>query len=322
MSKTRLVTIICWCLTAAILIGLVIWFLAGPVFGVKNSVRITGLFGGVSVRSLTGPYEEAGSYSVKADGIGGLDIDWTAGAVTVTPYDGSDIKFTEYAQRALDDREKLVYKASGGTLAIDYIAPGLNFDMITKKLEVFVPKALAGKLESLSVTATSADISISGLTVTGLYIDDTSGGVTLDGIRSDTTEVNSTSGIVNIRDTTAAELRANSVSGDIRLTGVTADKLNTSTTSGAHVLNGTFKDINAGSVSGDIKVTGTADPDRITCGTTSGNIVVTIPGNAVLNVDYSTVSGRFSSEIPVKTAGGSASYKFSTVSGSITLKDA
>lgn len=322
MSKARLITIICWCLTAAILIGLVIWFLAGPLLGLNNGIRITGSFSGISIRPLTGPYDETVSYSVPADGVNSLYIDWTAGAVTVTPYAGSDIKFTEYAQRALEDREKLVFKVSGGTLAIDYIAPALNFDMITKKLEVFVPEALAGELEALTVDATSADVSISGFTVTDLHIDVTSGATTLENIRSGKVDIDSTSGAVVLRDMTASELEADTVSGNIRLAGVTAARLITSTTSGTHDLDGTFKTINADSLSGDIRITGTTDPDRITCDTTSGVIVVTIPGNTDLSVDYSTVSGRFSSEISVRTGDGDAPYTFSTVSGNITLRDA
>jgi DUF4097 and DUF4098 domain-containing protein YvlB len=320
MSKAKIITIVCWLLTAAILIALVIWFLTGNLF--RSVFNFDGPFsGGFSITTLTGPYNEVGTYSVNTEGIDTLDVDWTAGAVTITPYDGSEIKITEFAQRELEDREKLVYNVNGDTLEIDYIAPGLSFNMMTKKLEVLVPASLAEKLEKLAVDATSADLTVRDFNMTELDIDETSGTTNLSGITSETAEVSAVSGTIDISDTDFTSLTAGTVSGEIKLSNVTADTLNTNSTSGSHILDGTFKDIDASSVSGEIKITGTVNPDSITCGTTSGSIFVTIPGGSDLNVHYSTVSGHFTSEIPVKNAGG-APYNFNTVSGSITLKAA
>lgn len=320
MSKAKIVTIVCWLLTAVILITLVILFLTGSFF--RSVFHFDGPFsGGFSISALTGPYNEVGTYSVSTEGIDTLDVDWTAGAVTLTPYDGSEIRFTEFAQRELSEREALVYNVNGGTLEIDYIAPGLSFNMMTKKLEVFVPESLAAELEKLSVDATSADVSVSGFSVATLDIDETSGEAFLSDIGADRADISSVSGTIELSGFTASRLDMETTSGEMKLTDAVVDELKSDSVSGGHQLQGTFRQLDCGSVSGEIRIESTVDPDKISCGSTSGGITVTLPGSTDLSVSYSTVSGHFSSEVPVKNT-GSAPYDFNTVSGSITLKAA
>jgi DUF4097 and DUF4098 domain-containing protein YvlB len=321
MSKAKIVTIVCWILTAAILIGLGVWFLTGNLFRRGGGFHISGPFSGINISTLTGPYNEVGSYSVPSGDIRSLDVDWTAGAAKIIPYDGSDIKVTEYAQRELRDNEKLVYKISGGTLEVNYIAPGLSINMITKNLEVLVPKALAAELDRLSVDATSADVTIADFTVKTLDIQETSGTADLDNVKSDEADIGSVSGTITLDTFTAARLTMETTSGEMLLTDATVDNLKSNSVSGGHELQGSFQKIDSGSVSGEIRISSSVNPEKIHCNTTSGGIVVTLPGNADLSVNYNTVSGHFSSEVAVKNA-GSAPYNFSTVSGNITLKAA
>jgi hypothetical protein len=322
MSKAKIVTLVCWLLTAVILIALCVWFLTGRLFNIGNSFHIGNPFSGVNISTLTGSFNEVGSYTFPAEGIDSLDIDWTAGTVSVTPYDGSDIKVTEYAQRDLDDREKLVTKVSGGTLEVDYVSPGLSINMVTKKLEILVPQSLAAQLDTLAVDATSADVSISDFTVASLDIDETSGEAMLKNIDAATADIGSVSGTIDIAGFSAAGLTMETTSGEMKLTDASVDDMKTNSVSGGHMLNGTFKNVDAGSVSGEIQIGSTVDPDKLNCESTSGSITVTLPGSSDLSVNYSTVSGRFNSEIAVKTSGGAADYTFSTVSGDITLKAA
>lgn len=321
MSKTKLVTLICWIVVAVALIGLVVWFLSGNLFGFRTGSNFLPTFHIGSFESLTGPFNVAGTYEANASEVTSIDVNWVAGSATVTPYDGNTVKVTELAQRDLSDSEKFVCSVSGGILEIKYCAPGMNLINVTKKLEVLVPKTLADKLDVLDINATSAEVTVSDFSANTFNVSETSGDADISNINADTSKVHSVSGEITIENMTVTEIDLNTVSGEIRLTGVTADNVKSNTTSGGQEFNGTFKDVDADSVSGEISVTSNVDPDRMKIHTTSGGITITFPGNKDLTVSYSTVSGRFNSEIPVRT-GDSGDYNFSSVSGNINLKAA
>jgi DUF4097 and DUF4098 domain-containing protein YvlB len=262
-----------------------------------------------------------GTYTVPVDSIQKLDVNWTAGRATITPYDGDDIQFTESASRIMFGNEKLVYSISGDTLEIKYSSPGISIVNINKTLEVLVPRTLAENLDVLDVDATSAEVIISDFRVNTFKVHETSGDSDITNISAAASDIHSVSGRIVIENTTTQTLTLETVSGEICLSGVTADTLHADTTSGGQELGGTFKDVDAGSVSGAIRVTSSIDPDRMYCHTTSGGITVTIPGKKDVTVSYSTVSGRFNSDIPVRTD-DSGDYRFTSVSGSINLKTA
>jgi len=99
----RTITIVCWIVAAMALAGLAIWFLTGTVFGLRSD-RLNGSnwgsrwsfglnIGGID--ALSGPFEEAGSYTAGTAGVKSINIDWVAGDITVNPYDGGNIKITE-----------------------------------------------------------------------------------------------------------------------------------------------------------------------------------------------------------------------------------
>ena len=322
MKTAKIISIVCWLVTALILIGLVIWFLSGNLFGFRTGFKFNiPAFHIGSFERLTGPFNAVGSFEAPAGDVNSLDINWVAGSATVTPYDGDTVKVIEYAQRELSDNEKFVCGVSGGTLEVKYCTPGWKSINITKKLEVLVPEALAGKLDVLDLDATSADITVSDFSVETFSVKEVSGTADLSGIKAGVSDVSSVSGTIKIEDMTASKLTTGSVSGEIRLTGVTADTLISGSTSGGQQLRGIFKDVEAGSVSGEIDVVSNIDPERMYCHSTSGGITVTIPGNTGPSVSYSAVSGRFSTDIPLRT-GASGDYKFNTISGDIHIKAA
>jgi DUF4097 and DUF4098 domain-containing protein YvlB len=323
MSTTKLVTMICWIVVAVVMIGLVIWFLTGSLFGIRTGFKInTPVFNIGSFDNLTGPYNEVGSYTVTAESVKSIDVKWVSGAVSVTPYDGDVIKITEYARRSLKDEEKLTYDVDGsGKLVVQYTKPGINMNMVTKKVELLVPKSIANELNQLNVNAVSADLKISDFSVKSFGINETSGESVVSNIKSDNAEVHSVSGEITLTNMTASRLTLGAVSGEIKLDGVTADFVKANTTSGEQFLGGAFKSVDASSVSGEIFVTSSVTPGSMNCGSTSGSITVTIPSGSDLSVSYHTTSGHFHSSIPVKT-GGSADYRFSSVSGDIWLKAA
>ena len=185
MNPTKLVTIICWIAVAAILIGLAIWLLTGNLFGFRTGFQLQGpSFNIGSLRRLTGPFNEVGAYEAVGGEIDSIEVNWVAGTVTIEPYDGEVVKVTEYAQRSLEEDEKFVCGVSGGTLGIKYCTPGLNTINITKRLEVLIPEALADKLDVLDVDATSAEVTISDLSVNTFNIKETSGDTEISNINA------------------------------------------------------------------------------------------------------------------------------------------
>lgn len=320
MSKIKIITLICWLITALILIGLVIWFLTGSLLGLKTGLTINNPFSNISIGSLSGPYNEVGSYTVPANGIETLNVNWVAGKITITPYDGNVIKFTEFAQRDLNEKEKLTYTNKNGKLEISYVTSSLTFNMLSKNLELLVPEQLAHQLNQLNVNATSADLTLTDFEVNSLDVEETSGTSDISNIKATSVNMHSVSGTIKVTGLSASGLTLSTVSGELELLEVTTDTLKSGTTSGDQHLSGTFKDIDAGSVSGDITISSSNNPDKLYCETISGDILMTIPGNTDLTVSYSTVSGKFNSEVPAKT-GGSAPYTFSSVSGDIDIKE-
>lgn len=319
MRTTRIITMVCWIVVAVVLVGMAVWFLTGSLFGLPTGLKMRNFGFNFGIQDLTGPYNEVGSYSVSVDNIDSLDVDWVAGAVTIKPYDGNDIKITEYAQRALDDKEKLQYDVNGDTLSIWYKNSDMVNMMVTKKLEVLVPADLADELDKLLLDATSAEAYIDSFTVNTMEIDETSGEASISNIASGTLNVNSVSGTISISDSTAEDMVLGSVSGELELSNVVAVTVNTDTTSGEQTLSGSFGKIDAGSVSGEIDVRSSTAITDLYCGTVSGSVSVTVPESNNISVSYSTTSGDFKSDIPVLLKDGSAALRFSTVSGDINI---
>lgn len=317
MSRVRIITVICWIISAVVLIGLAAWFLVGPIFGGGSGVS---WFGG-GIGSFTGPFEEQGTYRVSTDDVDSLYIDWVAGNVTITPFDGSDIQITEFSQRELRDGEQLRLATSGGQLQIDFATSrGLMQNMPPKNLEVQIPYALMGNFNYATVRSVSGHVDVTDLSAGSLNVRTVSGRVALNGISVRTLTANTTSGRITISDTAADEMNARSVSGRITLADVHAQILDTNTTSGGQELSGAFEDVSTRSVSGRIEIVSTTLPASLSANTTSGTITVTVPDEGPISVQHASVSGRFESDIPVITGGrDDAQFRLSSTSSRISI---
>ena len=317
MSRTRIITVICWIISAVALIGLAAWFIIGPIFGLGSGVS---LFGG-GIGGLTGPFEEQGTYSVSIEDVNSLYIDWVAGSVTVTPFGGGDIQITEFSQRELRDGEQLRLTTSGGQLQIDFAASrNVMQNMPPKNLEVQIPYELIGNFAYATVRSVSGHINVADLSAGSLNVHSVSGRIELDGISTRTLTANTTSGGILISGTVADEVSARSVSGRIALTDVHAQTLDTNSTSGTQELSGAFEDVSTRSISGRIEITSTTLPASLSANTTSGAVTVTVPDEGPINVQHSSVSGRFESDIPVITGGqDDVQFRLSTTSGRMNI---
>jgi len=300
-----------------VLIGLAAWFLVGPIFGIGAGVPWVS--GGIG--SFTGPFEEQGTYSVSTEDVNSLYIDWVAGSVTITPFDGNDIQITEFSQRELGGGEQLRLSVSGGQLQINFTtSSNLMQNMPPKNLEVQIPYGLMGNFNYATVRSVSGHVNITDLSAGSLNVGAVSGRIALGGIAVQTLTASTTSGGIDISNSVADDLHTRTVSGRIALTDVHAQSLDTNSTSGDQVLSGAFEDVSTRSVSGRIEITSTTLPASLSANTTSGAIAVTVPEEGSISVQHSSVSGRFESEIPVTTGGrDDAQFRLSTTSGRVSI---
>lgn len=318
MSKTRIVTIVCWIVSALALVGLLIWLIAGTVFG--------GLFGNIGLNfggseRLSGPFELDRTYTVQVGEIDTIRIDWVSGDVAVRPHGGSDIIINEYAQRELRDNERLSYSVSGSTLEINFLERGLSFRrMPNKMLEVLVPYDLADSLNLLSASTVSARVNITdisantlrGNTVSGAFyaigdfnsasIDTVSGNIELSG------EINDAA-----LDTVSGRVTMNSTAIGARV--------DIGTVSGRMDLNGDFISVRISTTSGNADIVSTAVPSTLNASGVSGDVNLTIPAGDSISVRHSAVSGSFSSEVPVTMENRGADFDISSVSGSTRIRE-
>jgi len=361
----RIITMICWIVSAFVLVGVAVWFLTGTMFGIRSEKwdnegwglkMLSNInIGGWEI--LTGPYESAGTYTQEAAGIDSLKIDWISGEVTVKPYDGDDFKITEFAQRTLGANEKLRISVSGGMLTIKFIESGRVLRMPQKKLEVLVPRSLSENLNELNVDNTSGGVIVESITAETIRANSMSGGIQIDNTDSTVLDVDSTSGSLTLKSAYARDMKLNSMSGGVRVSGSTAKNLNCDTvsgrinvsgvfdssklssmsggitfdnaspestlnansTSGSLELSGSFIKVDAESMSGSVTIKSSIVPGFVAANTTSGRITVAIPDEGEISVYHSTVSGRFSSDIPIRVQGRGAQFELSSMSGSIKI---
>ena len=313
----KIVTIVCWCVAALAIAGLVIWFLTGTSL-LRN---VGGRSFGLRLENLTGPFEAVGNYSVPADNLDSIKIDWVAGNITVNPFDGSDIQITEYARRTLSDNEKLYCGVSGRTLNIDFHEKRFNIiNMPEKRLEVRIPRALCDNLESFTVDSTSGGVSVENMRSVTTKIETVSGAVNLSGIAARTLDIGSASGSITLKSVTADEIKASSVSGAMHFSETVIPIINCHSTSGRLELSGSFENVTLETVSGSIDLTSSAVPESLRAETTSGSITVKVPDEGSVSVKHSSVSGRFTSDIPVTMQGNGARFNFHTISGSVKIE--
>jgi len=321
MRTMKIVTIVCWVLAALVLTGLIIWFMTGSLFGMwserwGDNMRFGINLGGIE--NLTGPYEKRGSQDIKAEDLDKINIEWVSGDVTIIPYDGDVVIITEYAQRELNDNEKMYVISNNRTLTIKFTERSIVRRMPSKRLEVHVPQNLMENMNMLDVSTVSGGVVIENAKPEMLKINTVSGVIGITNIESPFIDAATTSGAINIVTVNANKLEATTVSGAVTISDAIADALHIGTTSGRITATGEFNRVNITTVSGSTTVTNTVVPSNMSISSVSGSIDVYLPDPGELSVSHSSVSGRFTSEIPVKIQNG-APINFSTVSGRMTM---
>ena len=333
MNKYKVIQVVCWLVVFVVFLGLAIWFLLGNNFRFHHVV-------GTEV--LSGPYEEEGRYQIEVAKVDSIDINWTAGRVTVIPYDGKEILMVEYAQRSLDEDEKLIYSKSGNTLNVSYSDKKGSWSdpMPSKKLEVMLPEGLASDLSDVTLDSVSAIVDVKSLKAGYLHIKTVSGEGYLADLSAATGDITSTSGTLELNNilipkltlkTVSGEIKgegletedvsAHSTSGSVMFSDVVTKKLDFDTVSGEISFQGSYEELLANSTSGTIGVTDRIIPTNFNIKTVSGEVNLTMPSFEGFHLYKKTVSGSFDCEIPVTTQNESnAPYIIKTTSGGINIR--
>ena len=231
-------------------------------------------------------------YSVKADSVRNLEIDWVSGSIRVEPADVKTITFSESEPR--DGRYQLRWELKEHTLKISFCDetlinwPGVN-SFTGKDLTVLVPRDFA--LESLEVDSASATLEVKDLTIRDVEVDSASGACQFDGC-------------------TLEQLDVDTASGDIRFQGR------------LHVLD-------CEGASASIYAALDNVPSRISVDTMSGDLDLTLPENAGYTLKLDAMSSEFDSDFETTlkngqyiSGDGSCRIDVSAMSGDVTIRKA
>ncbi len=268
-------------------------------------------------------YVETGSYTVPAEGINAIAVNWVTGDVRIlaAPEGETQIAFTEEADGTVSQKYALRYGVSGGKLTIRFCDSSfwrsIDWNDLfnarktpQKKLTLYLPASLlGGGLKNLNVDSVS-----NTLEVEGLQLADAS--------------FQTVSGAIWAGSSSFKELRLTSVSGDVTLEACTGERVRFEGVSGKAKLGGAFSRYDLEAVSGGIEADVRAAQGGVEAQTVSGEITLTAGGEYGFTASVDTVSGKFSSgDLPVSIENGryvygdgAARFKLETVSGNITLR--
>ena len=233
-------------------------------------------------------------YSVKADSVRNLEIDWVSGSIRVEPADVKTVTFSESEPR--DGRYQLRWELKEHTLKISFCDDSLtdwhHFSInanLEKDLTVLVPRDFA--LESLEVDSASATLEVKDLTIRDVEVDSASGACQFDGC-------------------TLEQLDVDTASGDIRFQG----RLDVLDCEGA---------------SASIYAALDNVPSRISVDTMSGDLDLTLPENAGYTLKLDAMSSAFRSDFDTTlkngqhiSGDGSCRIDVSAMSGDVTIRKA
>lgn len=279
---------------------------------------------------------KSGTESFSPDEVQRIDLGWISGTVTLEPGVSDKLTVTERCEKELPDDQKLCWKLENGTLYLRFCSAA-SMQMVDKDLVLSFPADWTAK--SVEVGATSGDISLRGLQLSGaLSVSTTSGDVLLTDCRCDDLDAGATSGSIDLQGCVCNKLTLGSTSGGLRAENCRCDKLEAGSTSGSVSVRSEAESITLSSTSGSVRceavpagcrvrihttsgevklqLNDTSDGQHISVDTTSGDVYLDVPG--AMDLDYDTASGDMSGRLE---SGGSGCPKveIDTTSGDLIL---
>ena len=259
-------------------------------------------------------YDQAEQYTaggaILSDAVEQVEIHWLIGRVSVEACGKNTISFSEEANRKLTEDNCLYYRLDGTTLVIQFCRSG-KWDMndLQKDLTVLLPEELL--LKELSVNSVSAELCADGISAEELELDTVSGNICLKNCGvTNRAKLDTVSGSVEAELVQPLEnLYAGTVSGNVEITAPGLAAFHADTTSGSVFL-----------------AVDTA-PKELDVDTVSGAVTLRLPENAGFTLDFETVSGEYTSELPCAVkdgrcvcGDGSGDYEIDTTSGDVRIE--
>lgn len=277
-------------------------------------------------KDLKNPYSADGIYSIQADNLKELTIDWIGGSVIVELTDNDILQIRETSSTTISEKYALRYGVSGGKLRIQACQKNFIGKLPKKDLVVSLPRSLSDALHECKIDTVSASIAAEGLRLDELEINTVSGKVELSGMIAEEAGIDTVSGPVYLLDSQTKSLRIDSVSGKIKVNG-DAKKIKTSSVSGPIECNlDGCKEIRANSVSGEVALILTKTPKTLKVDTTSGEVRIALPSDASCAIHMDTMSGKLylnDEAVGAKqlTLGeGTAEFDIDTMSGNVFIR--
>lgn len=289
-----------------------------------------GMGGVTGYRNWNNAYEADGTYALDATGIESVDLKWIAGMAVIVVSDGGGIDIAETASAPIPENHALRYGVENGTLYIQYCEAGTTGELPEKSLTVSIPKALAEQMADFSFDASSASLTLSGITAQRFTFDSSSGGLKADSVNAQDVRLNASSGDLSFSgaygkleadtssgDVSVASLGAaestsvNTSSGNVDLTGdcgalsvgttsgrvastgaLSAKSLSVDTSSGDVSLGGSFPKVNVGTTSGTVRLDMDVCPGTLDVSTSSGDVTLVLPEQSGFTLRFNTSSGE------------------------------
>ncbi|MBE5778010.1 MAG: DUF4097 domain-containing protein [Clostridiales bacterium] len=238
-------------------------------------------------------YENSKRYTAGGASISGrvneMDISWIEGGVEVRYHDGDEIILEEEASGKLSRKTELHWYKDGHKLYVKYAASGSrSFKNLNKKLTVLLPENM--EMDEVKISTVSADVDVQGLEGENMTFETVSGNIILNKLDADNLEIDT-------------------VSGSIRMEQARVEKLT------------------ADSTSGDMYFAFDRNPDSVTTNAVSGNVTISLPGDAGFRAELDSVSGDVNCSLPAAMDGrayvggnGECIIKADSVSGNLILQ--
>lgn len=227
-------------------------------------------------------YDINESFSTSAQEIKEITSHAVVADIEIIKWESDEIKATfigEISTRG--GKPYLEIKESGSSLTLDVKYPNvLNTSTFSSnlKLYIYVPENYENSFELHTV---SGNITVAPFD-TILKID-----------------LNSVSGKLNIKNTVGNKLFLSSVSGNLNIIQSSFDSCSLSSTSGSTTYTGNPGRLQGNSVSGDFDLSVYGNLNDISIDTVSGEVDIFFDNNASATIILSTVSGDYSTEMPI-----------------------
>ena len=236
----------------------------------------------------SGEYIEGQNTAADAESVTHLEIEWTAGSVTIQEGDTDQILLSESGR--YDASEAMVFRQSGSKLTIQYQKQNVYIGFYSapeKDLTVTVPREWEGV--SISLETASADLQMNHITVREVELD-------------------SASGTAVFEDCTIEELDIDTASGNVTFTG-------------------TLNSMEYDAASADLHAVFHNVPRSLDMGTASGDMDITLPDGAGFTAEVDAMSGDFRSDFEYSqrddryiSGDGSCRINLSAMSGDVIIR--